>query len=248
MIAAETSLALEPPPGASPGGPRKPAEYRSALTRIHGETERLRDIVEDLLWLARFDSQPPPPSAEPLHLVTIARGCADRFGAVARGQSITITVEDATPGHAWIRAPHEWIDRLAGVLADNACRHAGEGGRVRISVGQRAGRVTLTVEDSGAGVPAQERDRLFDRFHRATEHGGGAGLGLAIADSIARSTGGQWRIGESPLGGALFAVSWRRAASRQPHGQAARLELTAAAAPVTARDQRDGEATSRPRS
>ena len=74
------------------------------------------------------------------------------------------------------------------------------------------------MEDSGPGIPAGERDRLFDRFHRvtghgATEQGGGAGLGLAIADSIVRSTGGHWRISESALGGALFEVSWRR-----PHG------------------------------
>jgi signal transduction histidine kinase len=111
---------------------------------------------------------------------------------------------------AWISAPPEWIDRLAGVLVDNACRYAGPGAAVRIGVGQRAGRVTLTVEDSGPGIPARQRDRLFDRFHRATEQAGGAGLGLAIADSIVRSTGGQWRIGDSPLGGALFSVSWRR--------------------------------------
>jgi C4-dicarboxylate-specific signal transduction histidine kinase len=50
---------------------------------------------------------------------------------------------------------------------------------------------------------------LFDRFHRSTGDGGGAGLGLAIADSIVSSTSGQWRIGKSDLGGALFEISWR---------------------------------------
>jgi hypothetical protein len=74
----------------------------------------------------------------------------------------------------------------------------------------------VTVEDSGPGIPPGQRDRLFDRFHRATEHGAGTGLGLAIADSIVRSTGGHWRIGESGLGGALFEVSWRRPLSRAP--------------------------------
>jgi signal transduction histidine kinase len=202
VISAETSIAL--------GGQRKAADYRSALGRIQGESERLRRIVEDLLWLARFDSQPPPPGAEPLDLATIAAVCADRFRGVGSARAIDIQVDDGGPEPAWISAPPEWIDRLAGVLADNACRYAGPNGTVRISVGQRAGRVTLTVEDSGPGVPDPERDRLFDRFHRATEQGGGAGLGLAIADSIVRSTGGQWRIGDSPLGGALFSVSWRR--------------------------------------
>jgi Histidine kinase-, DNA gyrase B-, and HSP90-like ATPase len=72
----------------------------------------------------------------------------------------------------------------------------------------------MTVEDSGPGVAAEDRPRLFNRFHRSTEQGGSAGLGLAIADSIARTTDGQWRLGDSELGGALFEVSWRRAGPR----------------------------------
>jgi signal transduction histidine kinase len=206
VIAAETSVAL--------GTQRKAADYRSALIRIQGESERLRRIVEDLLWLARFDSQPPPPGNEPLDLATIAAGCADRFRAVARSHSIEIQVACDEPEPAWISAPPEWIDRLAGVLVDNACRYAGPDGTVRISVRQRASRVTLAVEDSGPGIPAEERGRLFDRFHRATERGEGAGLGLAIANSIVRSTAGQWRMGDSPLGGAFFGITWRRAAAR----------------------------------
>jgi signal transduction histidine kinase len=211
VISAEASIALN--------AQRDADDYRCSLVRIQGESERLRRIVEDLLWLARFDSQPPLPGNEPLDLATIAKGCADRFRVVARSQSIDIQVAGGGPEPAWISAPPEWIDRLAGVLVDNACRYAGPGGSVRISVGQRASRVTLTVEDSGPGIPADNRARLFDRFHRATEQGGGAGLGLAIADSIVRSTAGQWRIGDSPLGGALFGISWRRATLRHTTGR-----------------------------
>ncbi len=212
VISAETSIALS--------APRSAADYRSALVRVDGESQRLRRIVEDMLWLARFDSSPPPPTDEPLDLTTIAQECADRFEAVARSRSFDISVLPADPEAAWISAPPAWIDRLAGVLMDNACRYAGPGGTVRISVVPRGNRVSLVVEDSGPGVPEEERPRLFDRFHRSTEQGGGAGLGLAIADSIAGSTGGHWRIGDSPLGGALFEVSWRRYAARQ-HGPAA---------------------------
>ena len=216
VISAETGIALS--------APRKASDYRAALTRIQGESQRLRRIVEDLLWLARFDSEPPPPGAEPLDLSTIAEECAGRFQAVTRAQSLGISVTVAGTEHAWISAPPEWIDRLAGVLVDNACRYAGPGGKVRISVAVRGNRVSMTVEDSGPGIQAEDRARLFDRFHRATEQGGGAGLGLAIADSIVRSTGGRWRIDESRLGGALFEVSWRRPGAR-PHGTASRPAL-----------------------
>ena len=201
VIRAEADVALS--------SPREAAEYRDALTRIQGESRRLRQLVDDMLWLARFDSRPPPPGDEPVDLVTLAQACADRFRAV--GPAVTA---DVGAGPALISAPPEWIDRLAGVLMDNACRYAGPGGQVRIGVRAQGNRVSLTVEDSGPGIPEAERPRLFDRFHRVTEHGPGAGLGLAIGDSIVRSTGGRWQVGDSPLGGALMTVSWKHT---QPH-------------------------------
>ena len=201
VIRAEADVALS--------ASRDAAEYREALTRIQGESQRLRQLVDDMLWLARFDSRPPPPRDEPVDLVTLAQACADRFRAVGP----TVTAETAA-GPVLISAPPEWIDRLAGVLVDNACRHAGPDGQVRIQVRAQGSRVSLIVEDSGPGIGEADRPRLFDRFHRANEQGSGAGLGLAIGDSIVRSTGGRWHIGDSPLGGALISVSWKHS---QPH-------------------------------
>ena len=196
VIRAEADVAL--------GAPREATEYRDALKRIQGESQRLRQLVDDMLWLARFDSRPPPPGDEPVDLATLAQACADRFRAV--GPAVSAETPD---GAVLISAPPEWIDRLAGVLVDNACRHAGPDGQVRIQVRAQGSRASLTVEDSGPGIAEADRPRLFDRFHRATEHGSGAGLGLAIGDSIVRLTSGRWYIGDSPLGGALMSVSWR---------------------------------------
>ncbi|MGI8446499.1 MAG: sensor histidine kinase, partial [Streptosporangiaceae bacterium] len=187
--------------------------------RVKVESQPLRRLVGNRPCLSRFDFQPPPPGAEPLDLGTIAGQCAARFPAVAHSPSLDISVTGPPEQAAWISAPPEWIDRLTGVLVDNACRYAGPGGSVRLGVTTRGNRVSLTVEDSGPGIAPAERHRLFDRFHRvtnhgATEQGGGAGLGLAIADSVVRSTGGHWRIGESSLGGALFEVSWRSISDR----------------------------------
>jgi two-component system sensor histidine kinase MprB len=72
-------------------------------------------------------------------------------------------------------------------------------------------RVSLAVDDSGPGIAPEERTKLFDRFHRATDKGNGAGLGLAIADSVVRATGGEWRVGQAELGGAHMEVRWHRA-------------------------------------
>jgi len=223
VIEAEVDLAL----GNNRSTPRRDdaSRYRDTLERVGRENTRLRRIVEDLLWLARFDSEPPPPGDEPVDLTTIAEGCADRFSAVARSRDMALSVRSEGGGHAWINAPPEWIDRLTGVLVDNACRYAGAGGTVRIQVTAIANRVSLSVRDSGPGIDPAEQPRLFDRFHRATDEGTGAGLGLAIADAVVRSTGGRWRVGNAPEGGAEMEVSWHRAHPREAdrsHGKAPR--------------------------
>jgi two-component system, OmpR family, sensor histidine kinase CiaH len=203
VIRAEADVAL--------ASPHEAAEYRDALGRIQGESRRLRQLVDDMLWLARFDSKPPPPGDEPVDLVTLAQACADRFRAV--GPAITV---EAGSAPVLISARPGWIDRLAGVLVDNACRYAGADGQVRIAVRVQGSRVSLIVEDSGPGIRPEDRPRLFDRFHRSASGGPGAGLGLAIGDSIVRSAGGRWQVDDSPLGGALMAVSWRHSQLLRP--------------------------------
>ena len=203
VIEAEVGLALSLD--------RPASEYRASLERVSGEGRRLRRIVEDLLWLARFDSEPPPPGEEPVDISVIASSCSDRFKPVAAARLIHLSVEYASEPAALIKAPPEWVDRLIGVLVDNACRYTPKRGSVKLSVASGASRVALVVEDSGPGIPPAERARLFDRFHRLSDQQGGAGLGLAIADSIVQSTGGHWRVGDSELGGARMEVDWHRA-------------------------------------
>lgn len=210
VIEAEVSLTLS--------SPRTAEHYRQTLTRVDRECQRLSDIVEDLLWLSRFDSQPPPPSDEPVDVSEVAAACADRFSAVARRRGITLSLRRDGGGPAWIAAPSEWIDRLTAVLVDNACRYAGDGGTVEITVTVTANRIALAVDDSGPGIAPEARQRLFDRFHRATDEGNGAGLGLAIADSVAGATGGEWQVGKAALGGAHMEVRWHRAPAAKGTG------------------------------
>jgi signal transduction histidine kinase len=199
VIEAELSLAQ------SFEGDPEPA----TIDRIARESERLKRIVEDMLWLARFDAAPPPPASGAIDLAAIAEGCAERFRALASTRSLDLKLERIGTGPATITAPAEWIDRLAAVLVDNACKYAGEAGRVRIEVGRVGQRVVLGVEDTGPGIPQTERGLLFDRFRRGTNQAGGHGLGLSIADSIVRTTGGRWRVDASTgLGGARMEVSW----------------------------------------
>ncbi len=191
-------------------GPQDPAADREALDHVARESRRLKSIVEDLLWLARFDTAPPEREPVPADLAAVAAAGVERFGPVATGRAVTLTAA-IDPSPVPVDAAEEWIDRLAGTLLDNACRYVPAGGRVHVVATAAGGRAVLRVEDNGPGIPAGRRASLFDRFRRATDTPGGAGLGLAIADSVARSTGGRWRVGDSPLGGASMEVSWRLA-------------------------------------
>jgi signal transduction histidine kinase len=208
VIEAEVGLALS--------APRDSQSYQDTINRIGTEGKRLRHIVEDLLFLARFDSKPPAPNNEPVDLPTLVDACTQRFLAVASARGITLSVACEGTGDILIEAPPGWVDRLCGVLVDNACRYAGTGGWVRVLVTARGSSVSVAIEDSGPGIPANQRRALFDRFQRGNQGGEGAGLGLAIADAVVRSTGGKWRVGDAPAGGAHMEVVWHRFRPRDP--------------------------------
>ncbi|MGA3218548.1 MAG: HAMP domain-containing sensor histidine kinase [Acidimicrobiales bacterium] len=202
VIEAEVGLALNVK--------RSAPDYRRALERIAGESKRLRHIVEDLLWLARLDSLPEAPPTEAVDVASLVEVCANRFDAVAARRGIAISVKENGSKPPLVFAPAEWLDRLASVLLDNACRYSNDGGRVEVTVSTVGERVTMTVDDSGTGIPEAEREQIFQRFHRASALPGGAGLGLSIADAVVRATGGRSEVAHAPLGGARIAVSWPR--------------------------------------
>ena len=205
VIEAHTTLAL--------AQDRDVAWYRTAFGRVDRESKRMRRLLEDMLWLARFDAAGAHPTAEPVDLGVLAEQAVDRFGLVAETRHLALSVHPpAQP--VVIAASAELVDRLIGVLVDNACKYAPEGGTVDVTVAVDGGRATVTVDDSGPGIPDDERQRIFDRFHRSVStstEAGGAGLGLAIGDAIVRATGGRWAVGSAPAGGARFSVSWSRA-------------------------------------
>jgi signal transduction histidine kinase len=220
VIEAQTSLALS--------AEREADWYRKAFERVDRESKRLRRLVEDLLWLARFDSGGAHPAAEPVDLGVIADRAIDRFTVVAEARGVVLVAVPRGPGQPVILAPAEWLDRLLGVLLDNACKYAGRGGRVELRLAVDGGRVRLTVEDSGPGIAAEDRERIFDRFHRGIDSKEGAGLGLAIGDAVVRATGGRWKVAEASIGGASIGVSWPQAhiARTQPGGAPAPRSVT----------------------
>ncbi len=199
VIEAETSLALANGHSGSDA---------ATLRRVAAETRRMRTIVEDLLWLARFDSMPPEPAVEAVDLATAAELGVRRFVPVADRAGVHLDPWEGAGVTALIDAPAEWIDRLIGVVLDNACRYTPPGGRVSVSVARESGHARLTVRDTGRGIPVGQRSRIFERFHRATAESGGAGLGLTIGNAIVAATHGRWQIDDVPGGGTSVGIVW----------------------------------------
>ncbi len=171
---------------------------------VHEEGLRLQGLVDALLLLARLDEGAGAASAhEPVDLDDIALVEASRLRASG------IVVDGSGIGPARVQGDGRLLGQLVRNLADNAARHAR--GRVAIGVGDQDGRAVLTVEDDGEGIPADQRERVFERFVRLDEarsrDAGGSGLGLPIVRAIAESVDGDVTVDASRWGGARFTVS-----------------------------------------
>jgi signal transduction histidine kinase len=168
---------------------------------VHDEGLRMQELVDALLLLTRLDEQAAL-REDPVDLDDLA------LAEVRRLRAGGATVDGSGIRAARVRGDARLLGQLVRNLADNAARHARSA--VAIGVTGRGAEVVLTVDDDGAGVPPDERERIFERFVRLDEararDAGGSGLGLAIVRAIAEAEGGGVRVEDSPLGGARFSV------------------------------------------
>jgi signal transduction histidine kinase len=155
---------------------------------IQRNSVRIGQLVEDLLELEALDAgKGPTLESEPVTLAAIANHVSDTLRARAAELGATIAI-DIDP-ELTARGDEDAIERIMLNLVDNAVRHGGKGVRVEVSAKRDGERITLTVSDSGTGVPEEHRARIFERFHRGDAHldpnRRGSGLGLAIARELA---------------------------------------------------------------
>jgi len=172
--------------------PRSQVELEQALRSAAAETDRLAQLAEDLLVLARSDQGRLPLRRAPVSVRNVLSGVAARFERRAEEAGRGIEV-DAVDGLV-VPADAVRLEQALGNLVENALRH-GEGS-IRLSAVEADGRVELHVLDEGRGIPPDFVPRAFERFTRANESrtGAGAGLGLAIAQVIAKAHGGSAHV------------------------------------------------------
>ncbi|WP_448071865.1 ATP-binding protein [Georgenia yuyongxinii] len=167
---------------------------------LQAEQARMRRLVDDLLLLARLDGQVPVPQRE-VDLDDVVHKQAARLRKLGRVQVETMPLPALR-----VRGDADQLARVVRNLTDNAARHART--TVSLSLREANGEAVLRVADDGAGVPPDQRERIFDRFTRLDEargrDQGGSGLGLAISRAIATAHGGSLQLVESGGSGARF--------------------------------------------
>ncbi|MEI6688311.1 MAG: HAMP domain-containing sensor histidine kinase [Thermoleophilia bacterium] len=178
------------------------AEQQNAYAAITAESLRLNRLVSDLLDLARLQAKRFGLEADEVDLNILLDQVVTGQGAEARERDIEITLQSGTL--PVIIGDGDRILQIVGNLVRNAVRWTPDEGTVIVSALAEAGRVWITVDDSGPGIAPEKRVDIFRAFY--TEDGTGTGLGLAIARELALAMGGSVTVADAPQGGARFVV------------------------------------------
>lgn len=177
-------------------------EYERDLGLIVGETDRLSQSVTQLLSFARKES----PAGQPLSVDELVRSVVDLFRASAREQGIVLDLTVKVEAELAGKSVSALRDALSNLLL-NALQATPSGGRVELMAAQSDGELVISVQDSGSGVPADLRERIWEPFFTTRQRG--TGLGLAIVRKRVQEVGGTATLVSGNGGGALFQLRVR---------------------------------------
>ena len=182
------------------------------LESVHEETLRLSRLIDTLRELEIIQSGELEVSMESVDIAETIRKAVTLFSASARAKHIALSFENLSPEPPVARGDYLRLGEVVYNLIANAIQYTPEGGAVRVRCETlTSGPISIRVDDSGKGIPVDERSRVFERFYRIDKSrstgSGGRGLGLAIVAEIVKAHGGNISVGISDLGGASFSVT-----------------------------------------
>jgi signal transduction histidine kinase len=184
------------------------APVNARSLEIIAEADRMRDLIEDLLDLARYDgaSKTAFSIVDPADLTLRAAQVGERLAAAA---DLDFTVQSPKTIFPVCGNDRD-LSRVLVILLDNAIRYTAPGGRVWLDVACSLAECEMTVGDTGCGIEKRHIASIFDRFYRVDDSRnratGGAGLGLSIAEAIVRAHGGKIEVESTPGKGSVFTV------------------------------------------
>jgi two-component system phosphate regulon sensor histidine kinase PhoR len=177
------------------------------LGHIQRETDRMTQLVEELLELSRIESGAAPLRFAPVDVGVLAREAAQRFARQAdrAGLTLTASVEE---GDLTVTGDGERLEQALGNLVANAIKFTPERGSIVIEAAGTPHEVTISVRDTGIGIEPDQQGRVFERFYKADRGrgSGGTGLGLAIVKHIVQAHGGSVALESRPGRGSTFSM------------------------------------------
>jgi len=159
----------------------KPEDYQTFSLKIYNETQRLINLIEDIIKLSRLDENKIEITKESVDMLVLAEDAAARLSSKAKDKNISVTVNG---DHGNITGVRQILDEMIYNLCDNAIKYNKKNGKVEVIVKDYISNVSVTVKDNGIGIPAEDLDRVFERFYCVnkshSKESGGTGLGLSI--------------------------------------------------------------------
>lgn len=219
--------------------PRRVAEYEDTLRSCLEEVGRLQGMIEELLELARIDTNEDRELSEPISVTDLIEASILAVAPQAQQQGVAV-VADGLPEVLVYAAPIAAKVALANIL-DNAVKFSPPGGHVRVGITEADDEAVITVSDAGPGVSPEDAERLFQPFYRGKARSTdvpGIGLGLAIARVLVQRQGGRISLDARAQHGATFSMHLPRAArlSDESALPTASSVLPPRVAPTTDRD------------
>ncbi len=206
-------------------------DLRSPLTRIRGlaenaavncqshaegsvlagdiveECDRLMQTINTMLDISEAETGVGRLRRDQVNMDELIDQAGELFSGVAEDKGIALTVERQDAVHV-VQGDRRKLQRVIANLIDNAIKYTQPGGKVRVDLRNEPGRVCVEVSDTGIGIEAKDLPRIFERFYRCDEsrHQTGNGLGLSLAQAIARSHGGGLSVDSRPGKGSVFSL------------------------------------------
>ena len=188
-----------------------PAQARLFAAQLKRETERLSQLITDLLDLTRLESQERVENPVPVDVRGVLVSVLARMRSVARKKNITLQWKRfGRAAEYTVRGDETQLTSMFTNLVDNAVKYTPPGGRVEVTGGFEDSEVMIRVSDTGIGIPPGKLPRIFERFYRVdkarSKETGGTGLGLSIVKHVAENHGGRVAVESTPGEGSTFTV------------------------------------------
>lgn len=189
-------------------GRRDEQTARQFYEIIEIEAQRLANLIDDLLELSSIEQASARPKADPVPVAAAVREVFEQVAPMAKKAAVELRTD--VPEDLTVTMTHKHLQELLMNLTDNAVKYNRPGGQVAVCARREREQVTLTVSDTGIGIPPESVDRIFERFYRVdkgrSRELGGTGLGLSIVKHIAGLYGGSVQVSSTLGEGTVFTV------------------------------------------